>query len=228
MVTMLYHGRYSPCHFCWTASIVACKMGTARPILPRLVSVDHCAVQGSSDAETSPPLHENLPNGSILPSPQLLLVTQRRELEQLRRSHAALVSRVERLSEDIISTQRDLTSERSLLLDEKRSFDSECRRRVTRFSKERALKALEKDVPEFVKNSTTWCRGNAVVQTFLKSDGSDCTLHEFRLLAAEICKQGNNNCTVFPSKFYALFGNSSRYEIMFHTFLTCAKLSILI
>ncbi len=152
------------------------------------------------------------------------------ELEELRRSHAALACRVARLSDQMQAARTSFSFERISFFREKASFEARVLERALSFARAAFLRVILGGNADMNRSYPSLCAANSVKQVLLKSSPTDCTLLEFNLMVTEFLKRDNVKCDVFPSTYYALFMNSehaSHFEIAFETFFDlCEALKV--
>lgn len=152
------------------------------------------------------------------------------EVDELRRSHAAMAVQLSVLVDDISSLRKSAESERATAILRTTGVKSIAIRRTIIFAKISAVKALQSGSIELGKKERPPCAANSIRQVFIKSRPSDCTLLDFQLLAQELLKSPTIHCSVFPSEYYATFPtvcSVSRLEIIFPCYSSmCEALQI--
>ncbi len=141
-----------------------------------------------------------------------------REVIELRASHASLAKQIFWLQNELLDTRRLISSH---IMFDKTSFDVRILRRLIMFTNMTAVEALMSGSSELSRSYPSLCSANAVRQTVIKSQTTQCTLQEFQLLAAEFSRRNSIRCSVFPSDYYLAFPSvekAKRFQIVFDTY----------
>ncbi len=152
------------------------------------------------------------------------------DIQELRKSHSQLADQVGRLTNELRSSQKIFDSDRFAIFKHLQASDEKPLSRLIKFTRYRAKKALLGPGLEFGNQYTSLCASNSVVQIVLRSQASDCTMHEFQLFAMKLLTDRSIRCSAYPSEYHVKFPNfnrCARLEIVFGTFADmCEALEI--
>ncbi len=153
------------------------------------------------------------------------------QIAELRSSQVALLSRIEELESDVRDTE-ELALGTEAIVRGPSSINEMTVKRAILFANIAARAALRSNHPELNRSCTSLCPGNSVRQIVLRSQATDCSPSDFRILANYFVRKVNIKRKIMPSSDHVLLASNSSvssFEVVFDTFADfCEALQIAI